>query len=152
MNKKMQKLPSSGKVKRRGVKRSAKKRETEPSKAPRPRAPATSHAPVEPGHAGDVPHSSQAPGPDADESDLRAWHRGVGLHLARLGYIAVLSTCHWCLSQEPLPYTDEKGGTRQYCQERCAKAARAFKDLHKVARGETGDVREATEIGEEAHL
>lgn len=71
---------------------------------------------------------TDAPGPDADASDLRTHYRRVQEILACRSYDLVTQLCHWCIAWEPLTHAKAgtRGGARMFCSGRCAGAYVAY--------------------------
>ncbi len=68
-----------------------------------------------------------APGPDADADVLSANYQRVQEAFATHSYDDSIYVCHWCLIDDPLPYTKVgTRGTRMFCSSRCAESYTAY--------------------------
>lgn len=81
------------------------------------------------------------PGPEADESALKAHYRLVQNVLAKHAYDDVIAACHWCCDMdEQLAYSKPgtRGGPNMYCSGRCASAYAKYQQLNYRKPGEAG--------------
>lgn len=75
-----------------------------------------------------IPPITDAPGPDADPSVLKAHYRLVQDAFATHSYDDTLYICHWCLDEAPLTHAKiaTPRGTHMFCSREHAEAHAAY--------------------------
>ena len=73
-----------------------------------------------------IPPIPDVPGPEAKADELVAHYRKVQHVFAIYSYDNLRVVCGWCISDEPLAFTDPgRRGTHKFCSARCAEARAA---------------------------